>query len=93
MMTQWRDIVLPVLIGSTALLLFVAQAKAEGHEGRRRGPPQVAIDACGGVEVGGSCSFEGRRGRDLSGECREIRDTLACVPEGHDRRRRQRDDS
>ena len=51
---------------------------------RRCGPPEVALQACEGLSENAQCSFLGRRGDSLNGQCRVVADaSLACVPEGH----------
>jgi len=46
------------------------------------GPPQEAIDACGGLTVGAACTLETPNG-NLSGSCTAVpTNELACVPEG-----------
>ncbi len=81
-------------LGAVLLMLsisFVATAiddGAKGRQGRGQKPPAVALEACSGVAEAGTCSFEGRRGEQLSGTCETIQDQLACVPEGHRRGRR-----
>jgi len=65
-------------------------ASAEQGEGadmprnnKRRGPPEEAIAACGGVSEGVACSFESPRGDVIEGSCEITRaDVVACVPEG-----------
>ena len=80
-----------------AALVFLSLPSAafEGEEGGRspdrRGPPQVALDACDGAAELDTCSFEGRRGEALSGSCEVIQEQLACVPEGHREQERQRE--
>jgi len=81
-------------------LLFSFSASAEPNEndgdqrrGKRRGPPAVALEACSGSADQEACSFEGRRGDQLSGTCEVKREQLVCVPEGHrESERRRRDD-
>ena len=51
-------------------------------EQQRPRPPREAIDACSSADEGDRCSFEGRRGEDVTGTCRELGDDLACVPAG-----------
>lgn len=62
----------------------------EAQRGGRRGPPEEAISACRGLSQGSSCTFVGRRGEDLSGQCVSPPnlEPLACRPEGHRRRNR-----
>lgn len=82
------------LILSIVCLPMFAIAQPGDGEGRRqgrRGPPPEALAACQGASAGDACSFEGRRGEDVTGTCfaRDER-PLACRPER--RRRRRADD-
>lgn len=66
---------------------FAAGDDFRGQRNGRRGPPQVAIDACGSLSAGDACSFTGRNGEQLSGTCFAPKDReLACKPEGHEHR-------
>ena len=59
----------------------------------RRGPPPVAIEACAAAVDGDACSFEGRRGDALQGECVTDREEiLACRPDKAPPRLRRRDE-
>ena len=44
-------------------------------------PPQEAIDACLGLDLNDSCSFEGPMGQ-ITGTCEDIDGVLACAPDG-----------
>lgn len=44
-------------------------------------PPQEAVDACEGHEIGDDCEFEGLNGETLTGTCQMVGEVLACVPE------------
>ena len=75
----------------TAMLMTIigtAPAIARDHapdreQGQRRGPPQVALNACTTASSGDSCSFTGRRDETIAGTCEAVHgDQLACVPEG-----------
>ena len=48
----------------------------------RRGPPQEAIDACKGKAEGAKVTFKGRRGEDVKGVCKKMREGVVAVPEG-----------
>lgn len=48
----------------------------------RRGPPQEAIDACKGKAEGVKVTFKGRRGEDVKGVCKKMREGVVAVPEG-----------
>lgn len=78
-----------VLILAVALTASLGQAAEmtmqhqDRDRGERRGPPQVAIDACSSSSAGGACSFIGRRDDTITGACESIHgDQLVCVPEG-----------
>jgi hypothetical protein len=47
----------------------------------KRGPPQEAIDACKGKADGAKVTFKGRRGEDIKGVCKKMRDIVAAIPE------------
>ncbi len=83
-----RDPHIPLLTSAIAVLVAGSAIAQDdrGDRGERRGPPQVALDACDSAQDGGACGFEGRRGESLSGTCESIHETLVCVPEGHRRR-------
>ncbi|MEM9401230.1 MAG: hypothetical protein AAGA44_01945 [Pseudomonadota bacterium] len=50
---------------------------------KRRGPPDVAFEACASAVEGDPCSFEGRRGEAVKGSCTPRGEhPLVCVPEG-----------
>ncbi len=70
---------------ATSLLATVATAAPdESQEGKRRGPPPEAFEACATLSEGTSCTFEGRRG-DLDGTCvipRHDEQALVCAPLG-----------
>jgi len=80
-------LVIPAIAGA---LLFAGSAAADNSsEKQRRGPPQVAIEACAAAVEGDPCSFEGRRGNTLEGSCASRDDKpLACRPDRHDKRER-----
>ncbi len=72
---------------TTTLLLLVmspltGQAAGPGGKGPHGPPPQAAITACEGKQVGDSVTFTGRRGESLSATCRSIEGQIAAVPEG-----------
>ncbi len=46
-------------------------------------PPDEAIEACEGMEVGDECEFEGMDGEALVGTCEQIDEFVACLPEGN----------
>lgn len=61
-----------------------AMADGDDHQGKereRRGPPQVAVEACASSVQGDPCSFEGRGGEQREGSCFAPDDKpLACKP-------------
>ncbi len=76
----------PILfLAFTLCTLLSAAAAAEPEERpERRGPPPEAMEACGDLAEGDSCSFTGRRGESLTGSCfAPPRDeaVLACRPD------------
>ena len=75
--------VLPAMLAGAALSVS-AQNKDQPPPppGGKRGPPQEAIDACKGKADGAKVSFKGRRGEDIKGVCKKMRDVVAAVPEG-----------
>jgi hypothetical protein len=81
------------IVLATALTQFSGAAYSAENESDqrkgRRGPPQVAIDACASLSEGDSCSFSGRNDKELSGTCfaPPQRDDLACRPDDHEERR------
>lgn len=71
-------IVLTTLLAGTALADDDAKRKRDGE---RRGPPEVALEACASSVQGDPCSFEGRRGETLEGTCEAPEGKpLACRP-------------
>jgi len=69
----------------------VAQQSGEDSDQRpgRRGPPPESIQACSNSSEAESCSFEGRHGDEMAGQCVAMRDSdeLHCRPEGRRPRR------
>lgn len=53
-----------------------------GGTGKRMGPPQEAINACADLNEGDMVQFTTRRGKTVSGICRDVRGGLIAVPEG-----------
>jgi hypothetical protein len=71
-------IVLTALFAGTAVADDDANRQ---HDGDRRGPPKVALEACASSVRGDPCSFEGRRGENLEGTCEAPEGKpLACRP-------------
>lgn len=78
---------LGLTLGSAASLSFAQPP------GGRGGPPPEATEACANLSEGDACSFEGRRGETLEGECfmpPRGEEVLACKPEGGSRERPER---
>jgi len=70
------------------VVLFPAMALAFGGQGRgggQKGPPEAAIEACSGKNVGDVVEFDGRRSDTISGTCQEKDGMMFAVPEGHRR--------
>ncbi len=76
------------LITLTISLLALGSAFAQSNDEEkprkeRRGPPEVAFEACASSVEGDVCTFEGRRGENVEGLCESREDKpLVCVPEG-----------
>ena len=74
------------LIISGLFMLLAGSANA-AERGERRGAPPEALSACQNFNAGDACTFSGRRGDSVSGQCITTPDEqLACAPEGHDTR-------
>lgn len=77
-----KSLVLTLVGLSVAMIATATLAKPPG----RGGPPPEAVEACVNLAEGDACSFEGRRGETLEGQCvlppRGEEDVLACLPEG-----------
>ncbi|MGA6993368.1 MAG: Spy/CpxP family protein refolding chaperone [Candidatus Deferrimicrobiaceae bacterium] len=77
-------------IRKTAVILaLTAMVPAAGFafggnwgNGKPKGPPQEAIDACAGLSEGDKVQFTLPRGDTVSGICRDIRGGMVAVPEG-----------
>ncbi|MEM9336125.1 MAG: hypothetical protein AAGA33_14860 [Pseudomonadota bacterium] len=77
----------PLIALSVSILLAgAAHAEPEDEENterKRRGPPEVAFEACASSVEGDPCAFEGRRGETVDGTCKTKQERpLVCVPEG-----------
>ncbi|WOJ92841.1 hypothetical protein R0135_13750 [Congregibacter variabilis] len=85
------------MLAVASISLPVAAQSDDGEErqqGKRRGPPPEAIEACADLSEGESCAFSGRRG-DMTGVCfAPPKDDaeLACAPEGGRPGRREREE-
>ncbi|MFK8043798.1 hypothetical protein [Congregibacter sp.] len=84
-------------IALASLSVNVAAQEDDGEnrgQGKRRGPPPEALEACANLSEGDACAFTGRRG-DMSGVCfapPKEDAALACAPEGGPREHRGRDE-
>jgi Spy/CpxP family protein refolding chaperone len=71
------------LILALAAMVPAAGVAFGGHwdGGKRKGPPQEAIDACKDMSQGDTVQFTSPGGDTVSGICREIRGGMVAVPE------------
>ncbi len=79
----------------TAAFCLTLGAAAQA-EGRHRGPPPEAFEACSNQAEGAACSMIGRHGDELQGQCivpPRGEEQLVCLPEGHGKRRQRGADS
>ncbi len=75
-----------------AVAIETCDGTTESDERRPpRQPPAIAIEACDGLTEGAACSFEGRRGETVEGQCATLGDVLACKPDRPPPRRGGRD--
>jgi len=77
-----KSTIVSALLG---LLLIASASLAMAQPPGRGGPPPEAIEACENAAEGDACSFEGRRGGTISGECVNPprgEASLLCMPEG-----------
>lgn len=72
------------VILALAAMVPTAGSAFGGHwgDGKPKGPPQEAIDACADMNEGDTVQFTSPRGDTVSGICRDIRGGLVAVPEG-----------
>lgn len=75
---------------SLSLVAGLAVAAEKSHDRKRHGPPAEAIEACVDKTEGDNVSFENRRGESLEGTCVLMKEVLVAVPEGHEDRRREK---
>lgn len=81
-MTPCKKTIFYTLLGAS-LSAITSLAFAEPPMGHR-GPPPEAIEACLNLAEGDACSFEGRRGEAVEGQCFKPPRTeklLACRPD------------
>lgn len=74
------------ILVSGLLLLATSSVMAQSSDReQRRGPPPEAIKACASAQSGDSCSFDGRRGEQLEGNCgvpeQAQEQSLICMPD------------
>lgn len=71
-------------------LAFIFGAEAgvkEEQKGKKRKPPQEAIDACVGKAKGDDASFVGRHDEVIAGRCEIIGEYMAAVPKKRKRKK------
>jgi len=69
-------------LGAVALASSLAAADPPPNGGPRRGPPQVAFDACANLAAGAACRVMTPFG-ELHGTCATVAERgLACRPDG-----------
>jgi hypothetical protein len=71
-----------LLAGSVAALLALSANARASADGVPPAPPAEALQACASAQVGATCSFTARDGRQLSGICRSgpQGQAAACIP-------------
>lgn len=85
-MKTFRSLTIPALIAFAVMSTVQARSDGQGGdkpcpEGGRRGPPPQALEACASSAENARCSFIGRNEQMLNGQCLQVRDGLACVPD------------
>ncbi|MCK4838567.1 MAG: hypothetical protein KAS94_07160 [Desulfobulbaceae bacterium] len=72
-------------VGFTALVVLLPTLAfaygGQGRSGGQNGPPQVAIEACAGKNIGDMVEFTGRHDDTISATCREKDGQMFAVPE------------
>ncbi|MDX2169732.1 MAG: hypothetical protein SF182_21865 [Deltaproteobacteria bacterium] len=71
-----RTILAVTLIATAA----AAQPSGPPPQGRRHGPPPIALQACEGLAEGDACTFTGRYGERIAGSCTAFGEQIACLP-------------
>lgn len=77
-----QNIMFLLMIISIAMM-SVANAEPGKRDGKRRGPPPEAVEACANQSEGATCQFTGRRG-EVQRTCitpPNGEQTLACAPQ------------
>ncbi|HWV15639.1 MAG TPA: hypothetical protein VN030_09400 [Cellvibrio sp.] len=89
-MKKIPSLLLTSFIAIATLPAFAASTDAseQGHKGRSHMPPQVAVDACKGLNENDACQFSGRNSELVSGVCDTPRGnkdsaSLVCRPDRH----------
>ncbi|RFP16782.1 hypothetical protein D0T25_17545 [Duganella sp. BJB488] len=77
-----RSLLLAMLAGAAAGASAQNANQPPPPPDGKRGPPQEAIDACKGKAEGVKVTFKGRRGEDVKGVCKKMREGVVAVPEG-----------
>ncbi|MYM86600.1 hypothetical protein GTP91_05325 [Rugamonas sp. FT82W] len=77
-----RSLVLAMLAGAAVSASAQNANQPPPPPDGKRGPPQEAIDACKGKAEGAKVTFKGRRGEDVKGVCKKMREGVVAVPEG-----------
>lgn len=83
-MAKYKKQRLASVLFGLALVASASAAMAQPPPGRG-GPPPEAVDACANLTEGAACSFEGRRGELVEGQCGmppHGEEVMACMPEG-----------
>ena len=70
-----------ITILTVLVLLLTSCGKRNDRNGRPRGTPTEAIEACEGKAAGDSVRFTGRRGETMDAICQEVEGQLVAVPE------------
>ena len=73
------------MLATLAVAFAVSSAPAQQPgapppQGRRHGPPPIALQACAGGAEGDACSCTGRYGERIAGTCTSFGEQIACLP-------------
>ncbi len=68
--------------------LFAAPPEDKAGKGK---PPIEAIKACKDKKANTTCSFKGRKGAVMKGQCHKRGETMACKPERHGKKAEHKD--
>ena len=76
-----------LILSSTCLFLLIASPLVLAEsEGRPKGPPPEAIQACKNKALGDEVTFTSRRGDEITANCQTLPDDdslLVAVPKNH----------